>query len=103
MYGESASSSGDVLLVKIREHLAGLYDPLFYNLENMKTTKRVLAFVVGLTGLAGLKGIPTNPAESLGSYIGRKIFAAMAVYLVAYGVGFFPRPKKSQHNDSDGS
>jgi len=92
-----------VLLVKIREHLAGLYDPLFYNLENMKTTKRVLAFVLGLTGLAGLKGIPTNPAESLGSYIGRKIFAAMAVYLVAYGVGFFPRPKKSKHNDSDGS
>jgi len=100
---------GDVLLVKIGEHLAGLYDPLFYSLENMKTAKRVLALVVGIIGLVQirphprLKSFSIDPTESLGSYIGRAILTATAVYLVAYGVGFFPRSKKSKHIDSSGS
>jgi len=97
-----------VLLVKIGEHLADLYDPLFYGLENMKTAKRVLALVLGIIGLVQirplrLKSFPTDPAESLGSYSGRAILTATAVYLVAYGVGFFPRSKKSKHIDSSGS
>jgi len=74
----------------------------------MKTTKRVLALVVGVIGLVQLRPFPSlrgfpNPGEPLGPYIGRKIFAAMAVYLVAYGLGFFSRSKKSKHSDSSGS
>ena len=85
------------------------YDPLFYILENMKTAKRVLALVVAIIGLVqirplpNLKSFPIDPAEPLGSYIGRAILTATAVYLVAYGVGFFPRSKKSKRIDSSGS
>ena len=74
----------------------------------MKTTKRIFALVVGvivlvqLSPLPTLKGLPSL-GEPLGSSIARKIFAAVGVYLVAYGLGFFPRSTKSKHNDSSSS
>jgi hypothetical protein len=79
---------------------------IILKVESMKTIKRLLAlvlgFIGGFIGLVSIKGFPTNPSESLGSYIGRAILTATAVYLVAYGVGFFPRSKKSKHIDSSG-
>ena len=73
----------------------------------MNSTKRVLALVAGVIGLVQFRPLsylrgdfPTNPAESLGSYIGRKLFTAAAISLVAYGLGFFSRSKKPTRSDS---
>jgi hypothetical protein len=65
----------------------------------MKTAKRVLALILGgLFGFVELSQIPkfqpSNPAEYLGRWISWGLLTAMALYLVGYGIGVLPRPKK---------
>jgi hypothetical protein len=73
----------------------------------VKTTKKVLALILGgMIGFVQIQQIPKllgpfgTPMIAVGYYIAWMALAAMAVYLVGYGIGFFPRPKKAPKTSS---
>ncbi len=68
----------------------------------VKITKRVLALILGgVIGFVQIQQIPKLLGPfgasmiAFGYYVAWLAFTAMAIYLVGYGVGFFPRPKKN--------